>query len=252
MTLASCAVVSMPALFPPWSNTALRLALGAAAVGALAVPTGLMVYVRTPWNTEQFQAVDQPVEFDHRHHVGDDRIDCVYCHTGAETSRFAGVPASEVCMGCHAQIWSNSPLLENVRRSYFSGQPLPWNRVHDLGDFAYFDHAVHVQRGLGCVTCHGRVDQMGRLEKVAPLTMQWCLDCHRRYDSELLEHGTDTLASSSLWLGASAGPRPSAPTSESGLGYEPMRGSTFEVQVQNEVVGRGAVTSLTTCSTCHR
>ena len=114
----------MPALFPPWSNTALRLALGAAAVSALAAPAGLMVYVRTPWNTGQFQAIDQPVEFDHRHHVMDDRIDCVYCHTGAETSRFAGVPASEVCMGCHNQVWGQSEMLEPVRKSFFTGSEI--------------------------------------------------------------------------------------------------------------------------------
>jgi hypothetical protein len=242
----------MPALFPPWSNTALRLALGAGALGAVAVPAGLMVYVRTPWNTGQGQVVDQPVEFDHRHHVSDDHIDCVYCHSGAETSRFAGLPASEVCMGCHAQIWDSSPLLENVRRSYFSGQPLPWNRVHDLGDFAYFDHAVHVQRGLGCVTCHGRVDQMARLEKVAPLTMQWCLDCHRSYENALLAQGADSSLAASVWLDSSRAPPQSAPTSESGTAYEPMRGALFDVHVENEVASRGSVTSLTTCTTCHR
>jgi hypothetical protein len=242
----------MPALFPPWSNTALRLTLGVAAVSALAAPAGLMVYVRTPWNTGQFQRVDQPVEFDHRHHVGDDHIDCIYCHAGAETSRYAGVPASEVCMGCHAQIWGNSPLLESVRRSYFSGQPLPWNRVHDLGDFAYFDHAVHVQRGLGCVTCHGRVDQMARVEKVAPLTMQWCLDCHRSYDNALLEHGGESPAALSAWL--ENGPvRPAkASAGESGTSYEPMQGSLFEVDVKREITQHDSVASLTTCSTCHR
>jgi Cytochrome c7 and related cytochrome c len=167
------------------------------------------------------------------------------------------VPASEVCMGCHAQIWNNSPLLESVRRSYFSGQPLPWNRVHDLGDFAYFDHAVHVQRGIGCVSCHGRVDQMARVEKVAPLTMQWCLDCHRSYESALLGHGAESPEALSVWLGAPPSgkepePAPGVSTDESGTSYEPMQGSTFEVHVENEIARAGAVTSLTTCSTCHR
>jgi hypothetical protein len=242
----------MPALFPRWTNTALRAALATVALSVLAAPAGLMVYARTPWNTGQGQAIDQPVEFDHRHHVTDDHIDCVYCHTGAESSRYAGVPASDVCMGCHAQIWNNSPLLENVRRSYFSGQPLPWNRVHDLGDFSYFDHGVHVQRGLGCVACHGRVDQMARVQKVTPLTMQWCLDCHRRYETALLEHGADSREALSPWLGDSRGPRPDLPSAESGTGYEPMRGSTFEVRVADEITRAGAVTSLTTCSACHR
>jgi hypothetical protein len=251
-------VVSMPALFPYWSNTALRLALGAAVLGVVAAPAGLMAYVRSPWNTEQFQAVDQPVEFDHRHHVSDDHIDCLYCHSGAETSRAAGVPATEVCMGCHAQIWDNSPLLENVRRSYFSGEPLPWNRVHDLGDFAYFDHAVHVQRGLGCVACHGRVDQMARVEKIAPLSMQWCLDCHRRYETALLEHGAGSTEALSAWLNEDPMPRPAAQGAgasahdESPPAYEPMHGQTFEVSARDELVRRGSVSSLTTCSACHR
>jgi len=250
-------VVSMPALFPPWTNTALRLALGAAVLGAVAAPAGLMAYVRSPWNTEQFQAVDQPVEFDHRHHVSDDHIDCLYCHSGAETSRAAGVPATEVCMGCHAQIWDDSPLLESVRRSYFSGEPLPWNRVHDLGDFAYFDHAVHVQRGLGCVACHGRVDQMARVEKIASLSMQWCLDCHRRYESALLEQGADATEALSAWLNEDPVPpraeaRGTATRDESPPAYEPMHGETFEVSARDEVLRRGSISSLTTCSACHR
>ena len=246
-------VVSMPALFPPWTNTALRLALGAAVLGGAATPVGLMAYVRSPWNTGQSQAVDQPVEFDHRHHVSDDGIDCLYCHSAAETSRAAGVPATEVCMGCHAQIWGNSPQLENVRRSYFSGEPLPWSRVHDLGDFAYFDHAVHVRRGLGCVACHGRVDQMPRVAKVAPLSMQWCLDCHRRYERALPKHGVD--AAEALGLDQGAAPRPAAGLSSSDEGSsadEPMAGDIFEVSVRDEMLERGAISSLTTCSACHR
>jgi hypothetical protein len=223
-------VFAMSALFPPWTNTALRAAIVVGALSALATLVGTMIYVRTPWNTEQDQAIDQPVEFDHRHHVGDDQIDCIYCHTGAETSRFAGVPGTDVCMGCHAQIWNDSPLLENVRRSYFSNQPLPWNRVHDVGDFAYFDHAVHVRRGLGCVRCHGRVEQMARVEKVAPLTMQWCLDCHRSFEAD-----PQTI------------PAPATDT-----GYEALQGALFEVRVDDELLRRGAVSALTTCTACHR
>ncbi len=195
----------------------------------LALLAGLFLYVRSPWNTAQAQPIDQPVEFDHRHHVGDDGIDCIYCHTGAETSPHAGVPGTDVCMGCHGQIWSNSPLLENVRRSYFANQPLPWNRVHALADFAYFDHAVHVRRGLGCSACHGRVDQMARVEKVAPLTMQWCLDCHRAFEANPL-----TI--------------PARATD----GYEALQSALYEVNVTDELLRAGAVSSLTTCTACHR
>jgi hypothetical protein len=176
----------MNALFPRWSNTAYRLALLALVSVAPLGIAGAMVYVRTPWNTGVGDAVDQPVQFDHRHHVIDDEIDCLYCHSGAESSDYAGVPATDVCMGCHAQIWNESPLLETVRRSYFSGQAIPWNRVHDLPDFVYFNHAVHVQRGVGCVECHGRVDRMARVYRAQSLSMGFCLDCHSRA-SELPE-----------------------------------------------------------------
>ncbi|MBI4508122.1 MAG: cytochrome c3 family protein [Deltaproteobacteria bacterium] len=149
------------------------------------IPTALIIYVRTPYVTGQFFPVDQPVEFDHRHHVQDDGIECRYCHFDAERSAVAGIPPTEVCMGCHGQIWNNSPVLEPVRRSHFSDRPIPWNRVHDLPDFVYFDHSIHVNKGVGCVTCHGRVDQMVRVYQVAPLTMGWCLDCHRSPERHL-------------------------------------------------------------------
>ncbi len=169
----------MQALYPRWSNTAIRVVLLVAVAGLAAIPVVLMIYVRTPYVTQQLLPVDQPVEFDHRHHVQDDEIDCRYCHQTAERAATAGIPATEVCMGCHNQVWNASPLLEPVRRSWFSATSLPYNRVHDLPDFVYFDHSIHVTKGVGCVTCHGRVDQMPRVLQVAPLTMNWCLDCHR-------------------------------------------------------------------------
>jgi hypothetical protein len=238
----------MPALYPRWSNTVYRLVLAAIVIGVVGFPVALMGYVRSPWNTEQNQPIDQPVEFDHRHHVADDHIDCVYCHSGAEKSRNAGVPATEVCMGCHAQIWNESPLLEKVRRSYFSGKPVPWNRVHDVADFAYFDHSVHVQRGVGCVTCHGRVDQMGRMEKKAALNMQWCLQCHRAVEQARLGDSKDALTDglSPDWFE----PEPSSPDNVSH--YDPLRGSLFHTRIAQEFGRGGTVTSLTTCSACHR
>jgi hypothetical protein len=138
-----------------------------------------MIYMRTPYNQNRFYPVDQPVQFDHRHHVEDDGIACLYCHRDAERSPFAGIPATEVCMGCHGQVWNQSPMLEPVRRSYFSGRPLRWNRVHDLPDFVYFDHSVHVLGGVACARCHGSVEKMALAYQVAPLNMGWCLDCHR-------------------------------------------------------------------------
>jgi hypothetical protein len=169
----------MAALFPPWANTATHLVLGVVAVGltgALATP---MIYARSPYATGQDDPVLQPVLFDHRHHVRDDGIDCLYCHDGAERSPYAGVPAADRCMGCHNQIWSDTSLIAPLRVSVETGRSIRWQRVDSLPDFVYFDHAVHVTRGIGCVSCHGRVDEMAAVYQVHPLTMQWCLDCHR-------------------------------------------------------------------------
>jgi hypothetical protein len=175
----------MRPLFPPWTNTVSRLmAVAILAMPALAV-AGLMLYVRTPFSTGALRPVEQLVQFDHRHHVRDEGIDCRYCHSTVETGPYAGVPATEVCMGCHAQIWNRSPQLQEVRARYFSDRPIPWKRVHDLPDFVYFNHSIHVNKGVGCATCHGRVDQMASVQQVSPLTMGWCLDCHRAPERHL-------------------------------------------------------------------
>ncbi|MDP8980289.1 MAG: cytochrome c family protein [Acidobacteriota bacterium] len=122
---------------------------------------------------------DQPVPFSHKHHAGDDGIDCRYCHTSVENSSFAGLPATEICMSCHSQIWSNAAILEPVRTSWRTGESLSWTRVHDLPDFVYFNHSIHVSKGIGCSTCHGRVDQMPLMYKANTLYMNWCVECHR-------------------------------------------------------------------------
>jgi hypothetical protein len=175
----------MAALFPPWTNTVSRFSLVclACAIGGCFV--WLYLWTRSPGYTGQQDPVDQPVQFDHRHHVGDDGIDCRFCHETAETSASAGFPATSVCMSCHSQIWNRSPLLGIVRKSYFGDRPIPWNRVHRLADFVYFNHSIHLAKGVGCITCHGRVDQMPQVTTVAPLTMGWCLDCHRNPEPNL-------------------------------------------------------------------
>jgi len=121
----------------------------------------------------------QPVPFSHKHHVGDDGIDCRYCHTSVEESAFAGIPPTKTCMNCHTQIWADSPMLEPVRESWRTGRSLEWVRVHKLADFVYFNHSIHVNKGVGCSTCHGRVDQMPLIAKANSLYMEWCLECHR-------------------------------------------------------------------------
>lgn len=125
------------------------------------------------------EAVEQPVPFSHKHHVGDDGIDCRYCHSSVETDAFAGIPPLSTCMTCHSQLYTDTAALKPVVDSWRSGVALHWQRVHQLPDFVYFNHSIHVAKGVGCVTCHGRVDRMPLTWRTQPLSMQWCLDCHR-------------------------------------------------------------------------
>ena len=171
--------VTTGALFPPWTTTALRAALGLLGLGLVGAVVGPMIYVRSPLFTGQSGPVEQPLQFDHRHHVTDAGVDCRYCHLTAETGASAGYPPTEVCMGCHGQIWNQSPLLAPVRRSAFTGQALSWKRVNQLPDFVYFNHSIHANKGVGCVTCHGRGDRMPEVMQTATLTMGFCVDCHR-------------------------------------------------------------------------
>lgn len=169
----------MAALFTRQANTIYRLVIAAGLAAPVVLVLGLMFFARSPLALERFNPLAQPIQFDHRHHAGDDGIPCLYCHNTAEVSAHAGVPPVSLCVGCHAQIWTSSPLLDPLRASYFADQPIPWQKVHILPDFAYFNHSIHVNKGVGCVSCHGRVDLMPVVERVAPLTMGWCLDCHR-------------------------------------------------------------------------
>jgi hypothetical protein len=180
-----CAIGAMQPLFPPWSDTLFRLCLVIAVTGVLSIPISMMLWVRTPYVTKEDDPVEQPVAFDHRHHVRDDGIDCLYCHYEAARSKYAAAPPTSVCMNCHSQVWQEALRLAPVRDSWFSEQPLRWQRVHQLAQFVYFDHSAHVAHGVGCVECHGRVDRMAQVHAVASLTMKWCLDCHRDPDPRL-------------------------------------------------------------------
>ena len=203
-------------------SAAALLAIPAIAIG------GLMAYVRSPLVTNQFNPVEQPIEFDHRHHAGDEQIDCRYCHWTVENSPSAGIPSTTVCVSCHAQVWNKSPYLNEVRKAFFTDQPIPWVRVHNLPDFVYFNHSIHVNKGVGCVTCHGRVDEMGAVYQQAPLTMAWCLDCHRNPAPNLRPAEAIT---SMTWQ---------APE-----GVDPVEyGKTLAAQYD--------VHSRTSCTTCHR
>lgn len=144
-----------------------------------AVTWAWSAYIRSPYATEQLVLRQQPVQFSHEHHAGGLGIHCLYCHTGVEESPFAGIPPTQICMNCHRQVWADSPELEPVRSSFRDNTPIEWVRVHDLADFVYFNHSIHVHKGVGCETCHGRVDQMPLMWKAESLQMEWCLDCHR-------------------------------------------------------------------------
>jgi hypothetical protein len=169
----------MPQIFHPSMNTLSRVTIFGA-VFVLALATWLMLaIVRSPYVTSAGVILQQPVPFSHKHHVADAGIDCRYCHTSVEAGPFAGMPPTQTCMNCHSQLWTDSPMLEPVRASLRNDVPLVWNRVYDLPDFAYFDHSIHVRKGVACVTCHGPVDQMPLLWREATLHMEWCLECHR-------------------------------------------------------------------------
>jgi hypothetical protein len=166
-------------IFRPRANGIIRGLLFLAVLGLAAWAVGGYLLVRSDYVTDRAQAPEQPVPFSHEHHVNGLGIDCRYCHTSVETSAFAGIPPTHTCMTCHSQIWTEAPILAPVRQSLTENRPLAWIRVNDLGDFAYFNHAAHVTNGVGCVTCHGRVDRMPLTRRARDLRMLFCLGCHR-------------------------------------------------------------------------
>jgi hypothetical protein len=168
---------------------------------------------------------EQPIQFSHQHHVGGIGIDCRYCHTSVEKASSAGIPPTKTCMNCHSQIWANSPYLEPVRESYRSDTPLRWTRVHDLPDFVYFNHSVHVKKGVGCATCHGRVDRMPLMYQNSSLLMEWCLECHRNPERFV---------------------RPREAVYQ--MDYQPPDN---QLELGRQLVKAYDIKSLTTCSTCH-
>jgi menaquinone reductase, multiheme cytochrome c subunit len=173
-----------PWVFPRWSNL-LRPLL---AVALLVVPVYLVVliyYGASPRTLNVGYQPVQPVPYSHALHAGQLGMDCRYCHNTVERSAFAAIPPTQTCMNCHARIRTTSPKLLPVRESYATGMPIPWVKVDDLPDYVYFDHSAHVQHGVGCVECHGRVDKMERVKQVKRLTMGFCIDCHRDPDPHL-------------------------------------------------------------------
>ena len=169
----------MAQIFHPSTNTISKVTIFGGLI-LLCVTVGALATInRSSYVTEVGVARVQPIPFSHKHHVSDAGIDCRYCHTSVEQSAFAGIPATQICMNCHSQIWATSPMLEPVRNSWRTGQSLEWTRVHNLPGFVYFDHSIHVSKGVGCTTCHGQVEQMPLMWRENSLYMEWCLECHR-------------------------------------------------------------------------
>lgn len=169
----------MPQLFSRRSDTILRTSLVGVAAITVLLGCVMLALARSPYMTDQDLTVDQPVPFSHQHHVADVGIDCRYCHQSVEISARAGLPSTQVCMGCHRNLWNQSEMLAPVRESFRSGRPMAWNRVNDLPDYVYFNHSIHLHQGIGCYSCHGDVSAMPLTRQAEPLTMQWCLGCHR-------------------------------------------------------------------------
>lgn len=176
--------IGMPQLFPKKANSLPLLSLGASLLGGV-----LLVFLVWYYFSPEFKVVgyqpEQPVSYSHQLHVGELGMDCQYCHSNVESAKHANVPATETCMTCHSQVLPNSPQLQPVRESWAQKEPIEWTKVHHLPDYARFSHAAHVNKGVGCETCHGRIDQMEVVYQAEPLSMGWCLDCHRQPEKYL-------------------------------------------------------------------
>lgn len=167
------------AIFGPRANLLMNTALAGVAVVFILLLGSMWVIPYMDYNTQQRYKPDQPVPFSHEHHVTELGLDCRYCHTSVETSWFAGMPPSETCMTCHSQLFTHAPVLEPVRASFATGEPLRWTEVYRLQDYVYFDHSIHIAKGVGCTECHGPIGDMKLTWKWPTLYMAWCLDCHR-------------------------------------------------------------------------
>lgn len=175
----------MAQIFHPSTNTIAKFTIYAAVFILAALAWTCSSLDRSSYVTGQTVVRPQPVQFSHDHHTAGLGIDCRYCHTWVETSAFAGIPPTSTCHGCHQIIWAQSPALEPVRASFRTGTPLAWTRVNDLPDFTYFNHSIHVAKGVGCSSCHGRVSRMQLVYQAASLEMEWCLSCHRNPEPNL-------------------------------------------------------------------
>jgi hypothetical protein len=216
----------MAQIFHRSTNVLAKVSIFGAVFMLAGIGWAVGAFVRSPYMTGVGVAIQQPVPFSHKHHVSDVGLDCRYCHTSVEQSSFAGIPPTKTCMNCHAQLFTDAPMLEPVRESYRTGRPMQWVRVHNLADFVYFDHSIHVKKGIGCVTCHGRVDQMPLTWRANTLFMEWCLECHRA--PERFVRPREQVFS---------------------MDWEPP---ADQLALGKKLVAEYKIQKLTSCSTCHR
>jgi hypothetical protein len=217
----------MPQLFKSSANSFARSSIVVAVLALGGLGGALFELIAdSAYATRQGDAREQPIPFSHTHHVGSMGIECRYCHTGVENGPHAMVPPTKTCMNCHSQIWINSSTLEPVRESYRTNESIKWTKVHDLPDFVYFNHSIHVKKGVGCETCHGRVDKMPLMYQNASLEMRWCLECHRNPEKFVR-------------------PRQFVTT----MGYEPAEP---QETLGPKLVREYNIQKLETCWTCHR
>lgn len=218
----------MPQIFHRSANLIARVSIIGVVLLIGALGWALYAIELSPYYTNVGEAPPQPVPFSHRHHVGELGLDCRYCHTSVENSSFAGIPPTQTCMTCHSQIWTNAAMLEPVRSSYRTGKSIEWTRVNALPDFVYFDHSIHISKGIGCTTCHGPIATMPMTYKAGTLYMEWCLNCHRQPEKFV------------------------RPRSEVfNPNYVPPSGRE-QLQLGKKLVADYKIHSLQNCSTCHR
>ncbi len=220
----------MPQYFPPNSNAFVTWAVWAGGIFVVLLLVALPFYARVS-NNAVGVPVAQPIDYPHNIHVVQIGLDCRYCHTSVETSDTASVPPTETCMGCHSQLRVGTPQVQAVVDSWNSGTPIAWNRVHELPDFVYFNHSAHVTNGVGCSTCHGRIDEMAQIWKNEPMTMGWCLECHRNPEKFL------------------------RPVSEvTNMAYQPLAEPQSQLALGATLVEAYHIDTdkLIQCSTCHR
>lgn len=178
-------VDTMPQAFRRWTNVGSKGSIIFSVLLLVSLTWTGVLYVGSSYGTSVGVAPVQPVPFSHQHHAGVLGIDCRYCHTSVEKSSFAGIPSTDICMNCHSQMWVGSQMLEPVRASFREDRSIPWERVYNTPGFVYFDHSIHIHKGIGCSSCHGQIDQMPFTYQVPTLLMKWCLDCHRNPAKEI-------------------------------------------------------------------